>query len=361
QYLKQNWSLDISNPTDRGLLALPINNPAVIARFPFLANPNNVYPGFPANQPLEQAIRPFPQWNSGVPPFLGPPLGDTWYDALQAKVTKRYSHGLDVQGAFTWGKELALGVNSDTSYLTPSGAAGGGFGTPVNDVYNYGLNKYLSGFDRPFLFVTSIQYTTQRLHLASGFGKAFSALARDWTLGAVLRYQSGALIPVARSNNQLLAQLDRGPTNNPAIWGGGSTFQNVVPGQPLFSVDPNCHCFDPTKTLVLNPKAFVDAPAGTFGTAAAFYDNYRWQRQPAESASLGRIFRFKESMSLRIRAEFYNVFNRTFLSSPTSTNPSAMTTMNTFGLLTGGYGYVNTVNGIGTSPRTGQIVARFEF
>ncbi|MBV9743016.1 MAG: hypothetical protein JO099_04580 [Acidobacteriia bacterium] len=166
---------------------------------------------------------------------------------------------------------------------------------------------------------------------------------------------------MARSNNQLLAQLDRGPTNNPAIWGGGSTFQNVVPGQPLFTVDPNCHCFDPTKTLVLNPKAFVDAPAGTFGTAAAFYDNYRWQRQPAESASLGRIFRFKESMSLNIRAEFYNVFNRTFLSSPTSTNPSAMTTMNTFGLLTGGYGYVNTVNGIGTSPRTGQIVARFEF
>jgi hypothetical protein len=360
QYLKQNFGLDITNAADRNLLALPINNPAVIARFPYLANPNNVYPGFPANQPLQQAIRPFPQWNSGVPPFLGPPLGDTWYDSLQTKVTKRYSHGLDVQGAFTWQKELALGVNSDTSYLTPSGAAGGGFGTPVNDVFNYKQDKYLSGFSRPLLLVISANYTTQKLKADSAPMRAFSWIARDWVLGTVLRYQSGSLIPTARSNNQLLAQLDRGATNNPALWGGGSTFQNLT-GQPMLAVDPNCHCFDPRTTLVLSPAAWSDAPAGQFGTAAAFYGNYRWQRQPGESISLGRTFRFKENVAFNIRAEFYNMFNRVFLSAPSSTNPQATTTKNGFGLLTGGYGYVNTVAGAGTNPRTGQLVARFTF
>ena len=34
-------------------------------------------------------------------------------------------------------------------------------------------------------------------------------------------------------------------------------------------------------------------PPGTFGTAAPYYNDYRWQRQPAESLSLGRIFRMQ--------------------------------------------------------------------
>src|SRR5207244_6312100 len=132
------WGLDITNAADRALLTTPINSRRpdgtfpVIERFPFLANPNNVYPGFPSAQPLIQALRPHPQWN-GVPPFLGPPLGNTWYDSLQAKVTKRYSHGLTVQSAFTWQKELALGTGADTSYLTPSP-------TLINDVFNYAQN-----------------------------------------------------------------------------------------------------------------------------------------------------------------------------------------------------------------------------
>src|SRR4030095_13506065 len=44
--------LDINNAADRALLTTPISSPSVIARFPALANPNSVYPGFPANQPL---------------------------------------------------------------------------------------------------------------------------------------------------------------------------------------------------------------------------------------------------------------------------------------------------------------------
>ncbi len=31
------------------------------------------------------------------------------------------------------------------------------------------------------------------------------------------------------------------------------------------------------------------------------------------------------------------------------------------GALSGGYGYVNTLQGAGTNPRTGQLVARFVF
>ena len=370
QTLKSQWGLDITSPTDRNLLLTRINSPSVIARFPWLKDPNNVYPGFPATQPLNQVLRPIPQF-LGAPGFLGPPLGDTWYDSLQAKVTKRLSKGLSLDSAFTWQKELNLGVGADTTYLTPAPNL-------INDVYNRNLNKQISGFSRPFVLVTSFHYTTPRLAQHGGASKALSWAARDWNIAGVLRYQSGEVLRVPASNNQLLAQLARGPSNNPAIWGGGTTFWNRT-GQPLFLFDPNCHCFDPTQQVVLNKDAWTDAPAGTFSTSAPYYNDYRWQRQPAESLSLGRTFGLTKDSRIRldIRAEFFNVFNRLFLSSPAGVgqttqpagpNPAAFT-VKTGGILTSGFGVVNTSNitlpgqipGNGSQPRTGQIVARVSF
>jgi hypothetical protein len=367
QGLQQNWGLNINNAADRALLTTPINSPAVQARFPQFAVVNGtvpaVYPGFPASQPLNQALRPYPQWN-GVPPFLGPPLGDTWYDSLQAKVTKRFSHGLDVQGAFTWAKELTLGANSDTSYFTPGPLL-------INDVFNYAQNKQISSLSRPFMLVISFNYTTPKFNADTKGLKAFSWAARDWTFGGVLRYQSGVVIQTPPSSNNLLTQLARGPANNPALFGGGNTYENRVPGVSLFNVDPNCHCFNPQTTLPLNPNAWTDAAPGTFGTSAPYYSDYRWQRQPQESLSLGRNFPLAKEgrVVLNIRAEFYNVFNRVFLSTPNIGGFFGVNSLTapsyTNGVLTGGYGYINTTNpglpGYGPQPRTGQIVARVTF
>jgi hypothetical protein len=95
-----------------------------------------VYPGFPNTQTLLQALRPYPQWN-GIPPFLGPPDGNTWYDSLQIKGTQRLQHGLSMQVAYTWQKELTNGTNSNTSYVTPSPPL-------INDVFNKALDKQIS-------------------------------------------------------------------------------------------------------------------------------------------------------------------------------------------------------------------------
>jgi len=84
--------------------------------------------------------------------------------------------------------------------------------------------------------------------------------------------------------------------------------------------------------------------------------------------------------NLQIRMEFQNVFNRLFWAAPADgsgvfgSNPTTTTTCagvigactaanGTYGNnpLTGGFGYVNTVNGLGATPRTGQLVARFTF
>jgi hypothetical protein len=215
--------LNLNSASDLALLSTPITSNLVQQRFPNLKIVNtpgglptvpSVYPGFPATQPLLQALRPYPQFY-GIPPFLGPPLGDTWYDSAQLKVTRRFSHGLDFQYNFTYQREFALGVNSDTGYLTPSAP-------PINDVFNRAANKEISAFERPLVSIFSVSYRTPKV---PGDGKAMKWLGqvtKDWTVGAVLRYQSGALLTVSKSNNNFFNELGRGvvPFNNPGIWGG---------------------------------------------------------------------------------------------------------------------------------------------
>jgi hypothetical protein len=201
--------------------------------------------------------------------------------------------------------------------------------------------------------------------------KVLSQTVRDWQIASVLRYQSGQLIPIPSSQNGLTAQLGRtnplGFTTN-----FGNNYQNWN-GQPLFNVDPNCGCFNPQTTQVLNPKAWTDPAAGTWGSTAPFLNNFRWQRQPAESLSLARNFRVgKEGRyNLQVRGEFQNIFNRVFLALPASTGGTAnpllpITTTSYAGngnvINSGGFGSITTIGtGQAAQPRSGQIIVKFSF
>ena len=191
-----------------------------------------------------------------------------------------------------------------------------------------------------------------------------SWLARDWTLGGVFRYASGLPFKVPTATTGLASFIFQG------------TNVNRVPGQPLFTVDLNCHCYDPNATFVLNPNAWANPPLGQFGTANAYYSDYRQQRRPQESMSLARTFRIKERASITIRAEFLNIFNRAGYNVPSSGNAFATQTRNLAGQTTGGFGYINpaVVGAAATNPaaataatfatpppRQGTLVARFTF
>ena len=160
--LKSAFGLDFNNAADRALLTSPVSSAAVQARFPQyqLVSVNgtltvpSVYKGFPAAQNLINALRPVPQWG-GVSPWLGPPLGKTWYDSMQVKLTKRFSHGLQAAGNFTWAKGLVNGAASDSTYYLGSQALS-------TDIYNYGINKQLNQYVRPLALTITGSYTTPR-------------------------------------------------------------------------------------------------------------------------------------------------------------------------------------------------------
>jgi hypothetical protein len=186
--------------------------------------------------------------------------------------------------------------------------------------------------------------------------KWLSHITRDWTTATVLRYGSGLPITSPTSVNQLSSLLgaNRG------------TLYNRIAGQPLFTQDLNCKCFNPSTTLALNPGAWVDPGAGNFGTAAARYSDYSGARRPSENINFGRIFRLTESgrTQLQIRGEFTNMFNRWTWPNPTGTPGSPVThavPTDPTSAITGGYGFINLAGGAGAVPRSGQMVARFTF
>jgi hypothetical protein len=79
------------------------------------------------------------------------------------------------------------------------------------------------------------------------------------------------------------------------------------------------------------------------------------------STNFSRTFRIKERVSLSIRAEWTNVFNRLRLPQPTTTGFTSTPTQ-VGGIFTGGFGTITPTAGNGiTGMRSGQLIARLQF
>jgi hypothetical protein len=299
------------------------------------------YAGFPTNRTLAQSLRPFPQFTGNIQPTWAP-LGNSWYDSLQMKLTKRYSHGLDMSAAFTWQKTLALGNGATVFGGGNNGAQGGG----INDMFNRANQKSLAGDYRPMSLVLAFTYHTPK----ATTNRVVRAVTGNWTLAGILTYRSGSLIGVPNS-----------VSSNMNAYTFQGTRQNRNNAVNPFNFDPGCHCIDPNRdTQILNPAAWQDVPQGQWGVSAPTYADYRWVRTANEQMSLGRIFPIKERLRFEVRAEFFNAFNRITLPQPTSGNPAQTPTFDSTGRQTGGYGFINVINGL-NGARTGQLVARIQF
>ncbi len=338
------FGIDVTSAADRQLLSSAMNTTLVTGRGFKLP-----YTGFPPTQTLAQALRPFPQFTT-IPVYWNP-MGKTWYDALQFKVTQRLSHGLTLNSNFSWSKALTIGTEIGEPNPGTSGNA------VVNNVFDRNQNKYISRYDQPFFFNTALNYTTPK------FGKDIvPKLFGNWMISAFVQYASGFPLQAPNAQTSLNNYLFQ-----------GTSFATRVPGKDLFNVDLNCHCYDPARTFVLNKDAWVDPPAGQFGTGAAYYSDYRGMRRPMENMNIGRNFRIGGEGSrkiLNVRMEFTNIFNRAYWNDPTGTaltNPSLQQTYQSNGLTSAGFGQVVTtgVTAFGTTsnllPRQGALVARFTF
>jgi hypothetical protein len=309
--------INVTNPATQAILEGPIGSPAAQA-----AGFTLPYASFPTSASVIQSLRPYPEY-TGITDEWGN-QGASTYQSMQSKLTKRGKNGLTVSAAFTWSKSYSR-VACD------------------GNVFD-GLCMDLSGSDQPFLFVVGFSYELQKI----GSNKILNAIVPGWTFGGLGDYGSGTPLPVPTQSGS--------PNTSSVLLQSSRALR--VPGVPLYLEPIDCHCYDPSKQPVLNPAAWTNPPIGTFAASAPYYSDFREARRPAESASLGRKFRLREHVSLQIRAEFFNVFNRTYFANP-STTLGPITYSG--GLINGGFGTVNEKAGLYTPPRNGQIVARIQF
>ena len=101
-----------------------------------------------------------------------------------------------------------------------------------------------------------------------------------WGTGWYLNYQSAALVGLPTSSGT-------SPISNFLGYGPGPA--QLIPGMSPWSVDwtdysgthhtdplnINCHCFDPTKTQVLNPAALTNVPNGQFAANQSSIRSFR--------------------------------------------------------------------------------------
>ena len=334
------------NDCDRVLLTLPLSNPAVQQKLASAGMPNfSPYTGFPANNTLLSALYPYPQFGNIEP--SGSPTGDSKYNSLQIKATKRFSHGLQANANFTWAQGFARPYPQD--FFNPAGT-----GWELQQIPPVDLNF-------------NIVYTIPKF---AALPKVARTIVGDWQFGWFSNYQSGAFLapPISPTANYLPSEDIR------------------VPGQPLYTpgVNLNDHStYNPYYTQVLNPKAWAPCPVnsvcpaaanGAFGpSATVYYRDFRAPRTPSENANIGRNFRFGRDgrYNLFIRGEFVNIFNRTIMPAPSTANPQNPVARNNLGIQTGGFGVISayftpgsanaTTNAPFLQGRTGTIVARFSF
>jgi hypothetical protein len=309
------------------------------------------YAGFVGT--VSQALRPYPQFGSIF--VLWAPLGNTWYDALQVKFTKRFSHGLDLTANYSFQKETTVGTETEDTAFEVNPA--------IINLNNLRSNKVISGESIPHRLVIAGTYTTPAYEKAPG---PVRSAMKDWRLGAYLVYASGLPIgaPIALNYPNPAQELSLcaplgvlGGCNTSAYFSAPASYDSRVPGQPLFTKDINSK-YDPSTTFILNPAAWANPPNGQFGTGSAYYNDYRYRRAPTENMSLERIFRIKETRTVTIRAELQNVFNRTRIPVPFNSMVLGQTVVN--GQAVSGFGYTPGYINAG-GQRSGQIVARFNF
>jgi hypothetical protein len=260
------------------LLNQSITSPAVVA-----AGYKPPYAGFTGT--LAQSLRPYPQILN-LTDFQSV-SGHSTYNAVQLKVEKRFSNGLQVSSAYSFSKIL---TDSDLYANSPNYVLS-------EDQYNRKLNKSLSVYDTPQNWVTSVVYD-----LPFGPGKrfatrggAFGQLTGGWSISTIMTYRSG------------LPLLMSAPNTLP-IFSGLQT-PNLVPGQPI-GLNTNDSTFNPATDKYVNPAAFVAPAPFTLGTLGRVLPNLRAFGQQNEDINLVKRFTFRERIKAQLTMSFFNVLNR---------------------------------------------------
>lgn len=267
----------------------------------------------------------------GIPPDslqLMESEGSSWFNGLEASLTKRLSRGLQFLASYTLSKTLdtdGADINSTSS----------GNALTLGDQNSPSQRWGRASFDRRHRFVFS---TTWALPAPSGGWR--NSFLGGWDVSAVATIQSGTALTIADTN----AHNVFGISEDRAQLSGSCSAGELVTGGPVHSklnqyFNPTCFA----KPAVIG----ADGIGTDFGNSATGVVNGPGQANLdlAISKAINMHWPYDRS-TLSFRAEFYNAFNH-----PQFANPDSNFASPTFGV----------ISSTAVNPRVGQLAVKFSF
>lgn len=324
-FQNQNWYVD---PKLKDAYSIQWNlgvqrqlNPATVATVTYVGSENHRMSsgGFwntaPAGPGDTVARRPYPYM---VDTYWARSRGSGNYHALEALLTRSFSHGLAATIAYTWSKSIDEGCS-------------GFFGSEGCDQQQPTVPKAdraVSAYDVPQHLAATWNY-----ELPIGRGKmldinnrALNMIAGGWQVNGILTLVSGT--PYAVHTSKDIANVGVNPFDNyERMDVTGSTVPSSRNAQNWF-----------------NTAAFTYPALYTFGNMGR--DSIRTQFYSNVDVSLFKELKFEHGMSAQIRAEAFNLPNQHVFGQPDSTfeDPN-------FGV----------INSTANSPRSIQLGGKFIF
>jgi outer membrane receptor protein involved in Fe transport len=261
-------------------------------------------------------LRPYYSTSPGV---TGVPLftskGASSYNALQAVLKRRFSHGLDFQVTYTYAHNL-----DDSETISNDG--GDGFGSVPSKVsqLEYG-NANLDVRER---FTMAFNYA---LPFGNSYNGIRAVLAKGWQVNGILVLNTGLPFSATNIANRTGDRPGTSGTDRP----------NQI-------ANPNLS----TKTVLkwFNTSAFVGQLGGTSGNERR--DQISGPGLERTDLSLFKTFPIYERVAMEFRAEAFNVMNTAQFAFPNASFGNAA-----FGTITATNNAYN--------PRTVQFAVRFKF
>jgi hypothetical protein len=216
----------------------------------------------------------------------------SFYDALQADVAKRISHGVEFHAAYTWGKSIDTLSATEADDAFPNGLFNQLF-------FDQRTSRGLSDFNVAQTFVLSF---TWELPNPAWNSRVPKWAASGWQLGGLYKASSGQPFTPILGGDPAGMKLDE--TSEPPNRLGGSACRTLTnPGNPNHFIKTQCLAF---------PGASIWGNLGRntlIGPGVSKLDFSVFKNNPVK--------RISESFNVQFRAEFFNILNRANFASPT--------------------------------------------
>ena len=240
---------------------------------------------------------------------------DSYYHALQIGVEKKMSHGLQVQGSFTWGKSLDTGSSTIAGYQFSNSPSS----LPV--FFAPSVRKGQSDFNLARNLVISGTWEIPGLKSKTGFtGWA----TNGWQIGGVLQASSGAPFTVLIGGDPLgMGSTD--PFAYPSRLTGPGCGSAVNPSNPNNYIKLQCFGLpESTPAVAVQCVPYstdVNSCSNLLGNSG---------RNALTGPGLinvdfslfknTRITKISETANLQFRAEMFNIFNHANFAPPLDNN-----------------------------------------